>query len=69
MFSILNNKRNGKFIATSKFTNGETSSLEEINASWVLSIKSYKYMYLYSENYIIFYIATVNVHLKFDVGV
>ena len=31
--------------------------------------RSFKYMYLYSENYFIFFIATVNVHLKFDVGV
>ena len=57
------------FIATSKFTNAETSSFEEINVSWVLSNRSFKYMYLYSENYFIFFIATVNVHLKFDVGV
>ena len=50
------------FIATSKFTNAERSSLEEINVNWVISYKSFKYMYLYSENYFIFYIATVNVH-------
>ena len=57
------------FIATSKFTNAETSSLEQINASWVLSIKSSKYMHLYSENYLIYYIAMVIVHLKLDVAV
>ena len=69
MFSILNNIWNGMFIATSKLTNAETSSCQESDVSWVLSNGSFKYMYSYSENYYIFYIATVNVHLKFDVGV
>ena len=62
MFSIFNNKGNVMFIATSKLTNAETSSLEEINECMILSNKSSTHRYLYIENYFIFYIATVNVH-------
>ena len=67
--TVRSNLTDYTFLASDTILAKQAQLLEEINVNWVISYKSFKYMYLYSENYLILYIAMVIVHFKLDVAV